>query len=76
MRRSTAGETVADHPRGNFWFASPRQDDDEKPPRDFRWRAYIQLPGMVDHLDAWFPSREACEDFIRNDVLGALLEDP
>ena len=56
----------------NFWFASHVQDDDDViPPEGFPWRAYIQLDGRVDHLGAWFPTKEACEEFIRRDILGA-----
>src|SRR5258708_12539249 len=30
---------------------------------------------MVDHLDTWFPTKEACEEYIRSDILGAELGD-
>ena len=64
-----------DHPRGNYWFASRWQEGDEPHPDGFPWRPYIQLPGMVDHLDTWFPTKEACEEYIRSDILGAELGD-
>jgi hypothetical protein len=69
------GDGTAEHPRGNYWFASHHQDGDGKFPAGCPWRAFIQLPGMVDHLDTWFSSQEDCEVFIRDDILGAPLED-
>src|SRR5258708_3859449 len=30
---------------------------------------------MVDHVDTWFPTKEACEEYIRSDILGAELGD-
>lgn len=69
--------TIPQHPRGNHWFASHWQEDDsEMPPEGFPWRVYIQLPGLVDHLNSWFPTQEAAEQYIRDDILGAGAERP
>ena len=63
---------MSDHPKGNYWFASHWQEDDDQPhPKGYPWRVYIQLPGYVDHLDIWYPTQEAAEAFIRDDILGA-----
>lgn len=62
---------IGDHPRGNYWFADQLAEDEEDYHPQFPWRVFIQLAGMVDHLDACFPSKEAAEAYIRDDILGA-----
>lgn len=52
------------------WFP----DEDENVTGPDRWRPYLQIPGMIFPLeDIWFPTKEACIEFITNDILGAGL---
>jgi hypothetical protein len=52
------------------WFP----DEDEDAPGPFRWRPYLQIPGMIFALeDTWFPTEDACLEFITKDILGAGL---
>jgi hypothetical protein len=62
---------TGDHPRGNYWFADRLAEDEPGYNAQFPWRVFIQLPGMVDHLDMGFQTENAAEEFIRNDILGA-----
>lgn len=56
------------------WFADPSDPED----RDERWpwQAFIQTAGGCYPLPLWFETKEACERFIRDDVLGrGMLDD-
>jgi len=67
---------IGDHPRGNFWFADRLTEDEieSEADRQFPWRVFIQLNGLVDHLDSGYPTQQAAEQYIRDDILGAGAE--
>lgn len=56
-------------PDGNFWLA----DYEPEPPGsdDYPWRPVLQLDGMVEIIDTFFATKRACEEYIRDEILGA-----
>lgn len=53
------------------WFA-----DVDPEMKAFKWQPCCQVDGMVQSLDIWFSSKEGCEDWIREEVLGlGMLDD-
>lgn len=58
---------------GPHWFADIDQDcpEDALP----RWQPCLETgAGHVPCFEVWFPTRESCEDWIRDVVVGAPLE--
>ena len=50
------------------WFSE--WDEDQKD-TSFTWRPVLQLDGfMVTCQGPWFDSEEACDEFIREDIVG------
>jgi len=49
-----------------MWFA----DIDEDAPPGSPWRPYLQLDGCVAVVENWFDTKEDCEWFIRENLLG------
>jgi len=63
--------SVTDRPH---WFADIDTDWPEEPRP--RWQPCLEtLTGHVPCLDVWFDSREECEQWIREFVIGAPLEE-
>lgn len=59
-------------PDGNFWFAE--YDADQGNDR-YRWRPILQMDGMTMSTEGpWFATERACEEFIRDEILGARTE--
>jgi hypothetical protein len=55
-----------------FWFADILDADDRgHVPGEQRWRAFLQVDGMVCPIDPVFYSEADCLDFIRSEVLKA-----
>ena len=54
------------------WFADVADEEDTPNPRA-PWQPVIQTAGCCFPLPVWFESREACEQFIRADILGREL---
>lgn len=55
------------------WFA----DIDDPPPDGFPWTPCLQVSGAVHAFDVHFKTREECEQFIREEILGAgMLDTP
>ena len=48
------------------WFA----DIDEESPEGYPWQPCLQLDMHCVDIEVWFESREACEQFIRDEILG------
>lgn len=56
----------ADSMRG--WFADI--DDDPDRGSRFQWQPNIQVGGAILPLPVWFETREGCERFIREEIVG------
>jgi len=55
----------------SHWFADVAQDS--KPP--YVWQPCLETgTGHIPCFEVWFDSKEACEDWIRQNVIGADLE--
>lgn len=48
------------------WFA----DIDEGAPAPFAWQAFLQDASGCSPLPIWFPSKSACEDYIKDTIIG------
>jgi hypothetical protein len=48
------------------WFADTSEDS----PKDYPWQPCLQLDMYCADIDIWFESREACEQWIKNELLG------
>jgi hypothetical protein len=58
------------------WFADPGDKDDDGYDERYPWRPYLQISAGCVPLRLWFASKEDCEQFIRDEVLGkGLLPD-
>lgn len=55
-------------PQGNFWFA---EYDEAHSLAGFRWTPCLQMEGLTFTGNSWFATAEACEEFIRDEILGA-----
>lgn len=56
-----------------YWFADV---DDEAEVQPYVWRPYLETrTGHIPGIDIWFDTRERCEGWIRQFVLGAPLDD-
>jgi hypothetical protein len=54
------------------WFAD---QDDRDGTREMRWRPYLQGEAACIPLDIWFDTKDACEGYIREQVIGAGMLD-
>lgn len=48
------------------WFA----DTDDEMTGDFKWQPVLQEGCCCFPLPVWFPSEQACEQYIREKILG------
>lgn len=55
------------------WFADPGDMDEDDYDERFPWRPYLQTSGACVPLRLWFATKEDCERFIRDEVLGKEL---
>lgn len=56
-----------------FWFSDVQTGEDSGPTGMFA--PYLQTEGACLPLPVWFPTKEACDEFIRSDILGAGFDD-
>ena len=54
------------------WFADV---DEDSAINEYSWRPYLQCDGYVAGLDIWFETEEACNQWIRENVLDKRLID-
>lgn len=52
------------------WFADPGDTDEDDYDERNPWRPYLQIGAGCVPLRLWFASKEECERFIRDEVLG------
>lgn len=50
------------------WFSDI--DREEAPSGTHQWQPCLQLEGWCPSIDVWFESKEACDEFIRTEILG------
>jgi hypothetical protein len=50
------------------WFSDI--DPDTAIDDTFRWQACLQLEGWCPTIDVWFDTKEDCDTFIRDEVVG------
>jgi hypothetical protein len=56
----------------SYWFADI-DDEDGIPP--YVWQPCLETEtGHIPSIGIWFQSKEICEDWIRENLLGATLE--
>lgn len=57
--------------RRTGWFADVCNDDAETDPVTLvSWQPCLQVDGAVHSFDVWFASREDCEAYIREEIVG------
>lgn len=58
---------------GRGWFADPGDTDEDGYDPTHPWRPYLQIDGACIQLSIWFATKDECERFIREEVLGKPL---
>lgn len=49
------------------WFSDV---DNEDGVGEYRWQPCLQLDGWCPSMPAWFRSKEECDAFIRDEIIG------
>ena len=59
---------------GNGWWAE--MDEEQSRVGEYCWHPTLQVDGIQHNVDVWLSSQEACEEFIRREILGQGMLDP
>lgn len=71
IRRGTPAGRRTDlgYPGCNFWYA---EHDPAHAVGRYPWTATLQMDGMALSSDYWFETQAACEEFIRDELIGTV----
>jgi hypothetical protein len=62
-------DTMEAAPTCNFWFA---EYDDTQQTGTCKWTPVMEGDGATIGVQIWFETQQACEEFIRDEIIGAV----